>query len=508
MPTLSKVLADQYDPSVLTFHNQASNLPHLSSWIDELIILTRKGSHSKTQASTENLVESIQRYNSVFIELLYQTNIFSENITKLLAKTWNGSMLLMETMIKTYHKYVRANAQTQIFSSNLLREKQKEDASIKNKEEDYILDRTVLRARIRALESELEGLKMMLNSSNNEVKYLRMIVDEFIRSNTSTSVQNNINKNHKNSNSTNNSHNNNTNNSNSNNNNLNNSNNLNNNQKNIPGGAKNVPHQAPLPGFGNRNHRELGRYNLRNLSMIENEMGNVLSLISKEEDRQRLIIEDIEILIEKNNEIFILEDSSIHEKNVLLVRKECSTQVDEKDSFGAINRPEECSSSKESSRNSGKLNSSDKEYSSGKEHSFEEFELDDNAMPPPNILIIEKNIPLLHSDGKNVPYNLRILMTHFPVIIRIPPLEWLNQTIMSIYVSKIISDDKLESKGKEKLSLSENIYFYFLDLYGLAAVVDVQVRTYVRTIKYEKEIIVLFLRFFVCSFYFYLFLLL
>ena len=67
--------------------------------------------------------------------------------------------------------------------------------------------------------------------------------------------------------------------------------------------------------------------------MIENEMGNVLSLISKEEDRQRLIIEDIEILIEKNNEIFIIEDSSIHEKNVLLVRKECSTQVDEKDSF-------------------------------------------------------------------------------------------------------------------------------------------------------------------------------
>ena len=82
-----------------------------------------------------------------------------------------------------------------------------------------------------------------------------------------------------------------------------------------------------------------------------------------------------------------------------------------------------------------------------------EMELDENASPPPNMSIVEKNIPLLYSDGKNVPFNLRILMTHFPIIVRIPPLEWLNQTIMSIYVSKIISDNILESLKTTSLQI-------------------------------------------------------
>lgn len=90
MPTLSKDLAEQYDPTVLTFHNQSSNLPHLNTWIDELILLTRKSAQSKEYSTTESLVESIQRYNAVFMELLCQTNVFSESLTKLLAKTWNG----------------------------------------------------------------------------------------------------------------------------------------------------------------------------------------------------------------------------------------------------------------------------------------------------------------------------------------------------------------------------------------------------------------------------------
>jgi hypothetical protein len=38
-------------------------------------------------------------------------------------------------------------------------------------------------------------------------------------------------------------------------------------------------------------------------------------------------------------------------------------------------------------------------------------------------------------------------MRHYPKIIRIPPVEWLNQTIMSIYIAKIDYDAMQEHAG-------------------------------------------------------------
>jgi hypothetical protein len=83
MSSLAEKLAKQYDPAQV-FHNHSANLPHLSSWIDELIQLTENSSKIRTVPTTENLVESVQRYNVIFMELLRQTQIFSEPITKLL----------------------------------------------------------------------------------------------------------------------------------------------------------------------------------------------------------------------------------------------------------------------------------------------------------------------------------------------------------------------------------------------------------------------------------------
>jgi hypothetical protein len=85
MATLAEKLANQYDPSII-FHNHSANLPHLNSWIEELISLTENKSNKKSVPTTEDLVEAVQRYNVIFSELLRQTRIFSEPITRLLGE--------------------------------------------------------------------------------------------------------------------------------------------------------------------------------------------------------------------------------------------------------------------------------------------------------------------------------------------------------------------------------------------------------------------------------------
>lgn len=268
------------------------------------------------------------------------------------------------------------------------------------------------------------AMRVTQNSSNHEVKYLRIIVDEYIRSGDST--QNNGNQNTENhpnhgfGNSA-----------------------VKKSDKYGSGDHGNVP----IPGFGRKNHIELGRHNLKVLAGLESEMGNVLCLISKEEDRQKLILQDLKKLLDTNKELFIVECSS-EKKNVPLVAS-ISTQADEKDSFGAINE----------------------------EHSTEKSDdIDDSYTTPPNVLCIEHSSNLLQTNGRNVPYKLRALMSNFPIIRRIPPLEWLDQTIMRIYIDKINSDENRISQCLQKYELAENVYHYFRGLYGLPAVVDVQVR--------------------------------
>jgi hypothetical protein len=249
MPTFAKNLADQYDSSVQIFHNQSSNLPLLHTWIDELLALTKKSSYNKETPTTESLVESIQRYNAIFMELLRQTSIFSDTLTKLIAKAWNGNMYLLDNMIKSYHKYVRFTVQTQNSAQQMLREKAKESLITKNKEEESVLERTVLRARIRGLEAEMEAMRMTQHSTNSEVRYLRIIVDEFIKSNDTYNPVNS--------------------------------------------GTTDKLVNNKVVTFGRKDTIEAGRQNLRALTVIESDMSNLMCLISKEEDRQRLILQDI-----------------------------------------------------------------------------------------------------------------------------------------------------------------------------------------------------------------------
>jgi hypothetical protein len=138
MPELAKTVSHEYDTKIV-FHNYSSNVPHLQSWIDELINLTE---HSLPQSATPNtdvLVQSLQRYDSVFKELLRQTAIFSEPITKMYSKVWTGVLNLMKYMIKSYHRYVKHTSHLQDQAQNLLAERQKGEAASKVQKEEFEL---------------------------------------------------------------------------------------------------------------------------------------------------------------------------------------------------------------------------------------------------------------------------------------------------------------------------------------------------------------------------------
>ena len=100
-------VAHQYDANLLTnskpkdnnsnatndvFHNHSSNVPHLKTWIDQLVDLTvatdaNANKNISTSGivqhpTTENLVQAMQRYNVVFQELLKQVSIFSNPVSQ------------------------------------------------------------------------------------------------------------------------------------------------------------------------------------------------------------------------------------------------------------------------------------------------------------------------------------------------------------------------------------------------------------------------------------------
>ena len=74
-----------YDMNIV-FKSHASNIPHITRWIDELVSMTERGGPMRKFPTTENLVDALQRYDAVYRELLRQTSIFSEPVTKMLAK--------------------------------------------------------------------------------------------------------------------------------------------------------------------------------------------------------------------------------------------------------------------------------------------------------------------------------------------------------------------------------------------------------------------------------------
>ena len=138
MSDLGKTVSHDYDPRIV-FHSFSTNVPHLQSWIDELINLTEKSLPKTTNPTTDLLVQALQRYDAVYKELLRQTRIFSEDITRMLAQIWSGTLQLMIYMIKSYHRFVKHTTHLQSQAQNLLSERQKGEAASKVQKDEHEL---------------------------------------------------------------------------------------------------------------------------------------------------------------------------------------------------------------------------------------------------------------------------------------------------------------------------------------------------------------------------------
>jgi uncharacterized membrane-anchored protein YhcB (DUF1043 family) len=159
--SFSRNVAHEYDPSIV-FHSHSANIPHLDSWIDDMVAISENTLPATSNPTTDQLVECLQRYDAIFRELLRQTSIFSEPCTRMLAKTWAGTLKLLDYMIKSYHRYVKQTTHLQKQAQRLVSERHAQMAAIKVREEEFELERTALRAKIRTLESEVEAMKVLL----------------------------------------------------------------------------------------------------------------------------------------------------------------------------------------------------------------------------------------------------------------------------------------------------------------------------------------------------------
>lgn len=173
------------------YRNFNANIPHLTSWIEDILGQTEKElryntSHSNSSSSsfptTDDLVIALKRYDAIFKELLHITESFIPDIVKLFSKVWANVLKLMTFMIKSYHRYVKHTENLQTETENLLTERQRTQASFNVKNEEYNLERTSLRATIRCQESELDILRNSQRLLESENTKLRTTIKEFLHS--------------------------------------------------------------------------------------------------------------------------------------------------------------------------------------------------------------------------------------------------------------------------------------------------------------------------------------
>ena len=291
-----------YDTNII-YHSHASNVPHINSWIDELVSLTEKGLPQRKFPTTQNLVDALQRYDAVYRELLRQTSIFSEPVTKQLAKVWAGSLKLLDFMVKSYHRYVKHTSSIQEQAEALLAEKNTAMVASKVREDEFDLEKTYLKAKIRNLEAEIDAMAASNREGQREIKKLRHILNSYVNSDgMNFPVWDITNED-----------------------------------------AENDPEYSAMM-LTKEDAGDMARKRLREINRLDIEMNEVLRNSIKEGTRQEMIMGDIVELLEKNQEVFG-EGSTAHEMRqkiwlpgtkIAIETAESGVQVDEKEEFGIV----------------------------------------------------------------------------------------------------------------------------------------------------------------------------
>jgi hypothetical protein len=304
MPTLAKNVSHEYDPSIV-FHTHSANIPLLHTWIDDLVRLTEQGLPMDVNPNTDQLVQAMQRYDAIFREILRQMAIFSEPVTKMTAKAWAGSIKLIDYIIKSYHRYVKHTTHLQAQAQLLLNERQASAAASKVRDDEFELERTTLRARIRVLEAETEALKTSNRMVERENKHFRSIISTYIKADDLTEEMWSL-------------------------------------FNDYAPAVDEDEIQFNMVEATRGDTVDIAKLSLRNINKLDVEMGELQTLILKEADRQRLLVGDLYRLMERSKEVFgegrwtsASKYVAGESKSVVQVAEK-EVQVDEKDTYGVV----------------------------------------------------------------------------------------------------------------------------------------------------------------------------
>ena len=425
MPSLSKQVVHDYDPKS-PFHNQAINIPLLSTWIDELISLTEKSLPVRSTPTTEQLVESLSRYDAVFRELMRQTGKYSTNITKMFAKTWMGTLNLMDYMVKSYHRYVTTTDHLQEQARELLKQRAAKDAANTIMKEEFELERTALRAQIRTLQAEVESIGATQRGLERENSSLRDIIDNYIKSAELSEQTWEI---------------------------------LDDEGDSSARSADNDDEFQVLDeGNGRRKaNYDATRKHLKNMNRLDIEINEAIVSVLKEEDRQRMLVSDLTLLMNKNKVRMEMYAENLGQRVIQdppKVLTDAQVQVDMRADFGVVTVLTE--------------EERQREWASD---DYEEAPQVDFAPFSPQFLA--------------VPFQIRTFMTTFPRVLRVPPIAWVMQSIFAIYMDKLDQDRHREEKNLPIVPMGPHVYDYFLRRYELHSVADNQMAQLVAALKYH-----------------------
>ena len=103
---------------------------------------------------------------------------------------------------------------------------------------------------------------------------------------------------------------------------------------------------------------------------------------------------------------------------------------------------------------------------------------DDITLAPPSV----PAVPPVR--GKEIPFQLRSMMSTYPTVLRVPPAAWVCQAIMSIYMDKIERDRERLAKGLPRRTLAEHVYFFYKDMLQLDVLADAQSAQLVKACEY------------------------
>ena len=212
-------------------------------------------------------------------------------------------------------------------------------------------------------------------------------------------------------------------------------------------------------GFRRRDVLDAGKLQLKSLNRLDIEVNEILTGILKEENRQRLLMNDLMKLMARSDlGTSLREDTDDGSSSPPFKRSQTSksvsgtpkkieftsdagVQVDEKDEYNLrLDRVED-------------------------HHSIDVHQLGVAPLAPAHIFI----------PGLDQPYLIRQRMESFPTVLRVPPIAWACQTILSIYMDKLQTDSERTSKGMCKLSLPLHVCEYFERVMGNKSAADVQI---------------------------------